>query len=186
MTSDREIFVQGVSAFRNARGPAERHRNRFIQEANARASQAGTATSQADLPETHEYEIPTRHGSIDPAPYITFQDADDAPQQHIAHTSNYELQDDGEAVTIHSYLYSEDDSQEPGRESVAPGDDPSISFTSSLSADPSRAKRSRQSLSPAIQVQWKSSIQESDTTKHGSANRGVVHLYYRIGAVGSK
>lgn len=38
LTSNRDAFVQGATAFRNARDLAQRHRDRFIQAANARAS----------------------------------------------------------------------------------------------------------------------------------------------------
>ena len=38
LTSDRETFVAGATAFRNARELAERHRRTFIRAANARAS----------------------------------------------------------------------------------------------------------------------------------------------------
>lgn len=38
MTSDRETFVQGATAFRDARELANWHRDSFIQDANSRAS----------------------------------------------------------------------------------------------------------------------------------------------------
>ncbi len=40
MTSDRDAFVQGATAFRNARDSAQRHCDSFIQAANARARQS--------------------------------------------------------------------------------------------------------------------------------------------------
>ncbi|KAJ4310986.1 hypothetical protein N0V84_010685 [Fusarium piperis] len=43
MTNDRETFVKGATAFRNARDLAKGHRDTFIQEANARASHGHAA-----------------------------------------------------------------------------------------------------------------------------------------------
>ncbi|KAK4186402.1 hypothetical protein QBC35DRAFT_270291 [Podospora australis] len=50
MTDSRETFVQGATAFRNARDVAQRHRDKFIQAANARAR-------QSDVEAQHEAEI---------------------------------------------------------------------------------------------------------------------------------
>ncbi|KAH6839541.1 hypothetical protein B0I37DRAFT_449448 [Chaetomium sp. MPI-CAGE-AT-0009] len=44
MTDTRETFVQGATAFRNARDLAQRHRDSFIQAANARARQSDVET----------------------------------------------------------------------------------------------------------------------------------------------
>lgn len=158
MTSDRDTFVQGATAFRYARDIAKQHRDNFIQAANARASQASVAAAQAGATEPHEDEISTPHEPhelhepVDPAHHIALQDADGELQQHIAGTSFYDFEDDGEAPLVSHYLYTEDDSQEASQEPAASGDDPSMSFASSLtsgfSADPSRSKRSRRSLSP--------------------------------------
>ena len=41
MTSDRESFVQGATAFRNARDLAKQNRDHFIQAANAKSAAAG-------------------------------------------------------------------------------------------------------------------------------------------------
>jgi hypothetical protein len=130
MTDTRETFVQGATAFRNARDLAKRHRDGFIQAANTRAAQAAAAAAAAQ-----EDLSPTSH---------EFHDADDALQQHTADASNYALEDDSKATTIPHHLYAEDRSQEKSQEFEAPGfNDPSFasSFASSL-------KRPRQSLSP--------------------------------------
>ncbi|KAK7422432.1 hypothetical protein QQZ08_009514 [Neonectria magnoliae] len=158
MTGNIDSFRRGATAFRNARDLAKQHRDNVIREANARASQASVAAAQADATELHEDEISTPHEShefhepVDPAHHIALQDADGELQQHITETSFYDFEDDDEAPPVFHYLYTEDDSQEASQEPVAPGDDPSMSFTSSFtsgfSADQSRSKRSRPSLSP--------------------------------------
>lgn len=67
-----EGFFSGVSAFRNARDLAKEHRDRFIQEANTRRSQA------------HAPNLSAPHGSGDPTSCILLQDAgDDQLQQHV-------------------------------------------------------------------------------------------------------
>ncbi|KAF4455862.1 hypothetical protein F53441_1894 [Fusarium austroafricanum] len=144
MTDTRETFVQGATAFRNIRDLAKRHRDDFIQAANARAAQvAAAAAAQGDLSPTSD-EL---HESVDRSDYIALQDADDALQQHITDASNYALEDDSEATTIPHYLYAEDDSQEPSQAfEAAAFDDPS--FASSFMSSFSTAKRPRQSLSP--------------------------------------
>jgi hypothetical protein len=50
MTDCRETFIQGATVFRNARDLAQKHRQSFIQVANARARQAEAGAQQA-LPE---------------------------------------------------------------------------------------------------------------------------------------
>ncbi|KAM0248814.1 hypothetical protein ACHAQJ_009325 [Trichoderma viride] len=103
MTGNMDDFRRGATAFRN-----------FIQGANARASQARTAASQADAAEQNEDEISTP-----------------CEHQHIADASLYDLEDASEAPVVPHYPYKEDDSQEASQEPVASGDDPSMSFTSS-------------------------------------------------------
>jgi hypothetical protein len=45
LTVDHDMFVQGLAAFRNARDLARKHRDRFIQAANARARQSTAEVS---------------------------------------------------------------------------------------------------------------------------------------------
>ena len=50
MTDIRETFVEGATVFRNARDLlAKRHRDNFIESANARANQAGVGTPNGIL-----------------------------------------------------------------------------------------------------------------------------------------
>lgn len=71
----RQTFIAGATAFRNARDLAKRHRDGFIQAANARASEAELVAAQDDVTETYQEEHPI------PSPW---QDAHDALQKDIA------------------------------------------------------------------------------------------------------
>ncbi|KAL7963195.1 hypothetical protein V8C34DRAFT_310746 [Trichoderma compactum] len=157
MAGNINSFRRGATAFRNLRDLAKRHRDNLIQEANARASQVRAAAARADTTQPHEQEISTPDEPHKPVPAHlqkadALQKADDELQQHIAESSCYDFQDDDEEAATSQYFHIEDDSQEASQEPAALGDDPSMSFTSSftsgLSADPGRFKRSRQSLSP--------------------------------------
>ncbi|KAK7404174.1 hypothetical protein QQX98_010048 [Neonectria punicea] len=142
MTGNIDSFRRGATAFRNARDLAKRHRDGFIQAANARAAQVAAAAQEDLSPISHE-----SHEFMDRSDYIAWQDADDALQQHIADASNYVLEHDSEATTIPHYLYAEDDSREPSQGFEAAGfHDPS--FASSFTSSFSTAKRPRRSLSP--------------------------------------
>ncbi|KID95607.1 hypothetical protein MAJ_08466, partial [Metarhizium majus ARSEF 297] len=117
LTSDRETFVAGATAFRNARDLAQSHRNSFIKAANTRASQAGVS-GRADV------EAPDEDPTYDPDSvnhdsYDDWQDADEALQQHVAETSNYAAYNDTMPEGMPQYLYSEDDyySQELSQDS---------------------------------------------------------------------
>ncbi|KAL6810755.1 hypothetical protein GGI42DRAFT_314890 [Trichoderma sp. SZMC 28013] len=151
MTGDIDDFRRGATAFRNARDLAKQHRDRFIQSANAGASQARRAAAQADADGPNEDDIPTPRDDVDPAQRIALQDADGQLQQHIADASSYDSEDAGEAPTVLLVPCTEDDSQEAGPDASQPGDDPSMSFVSSFTSGFSSSKRSRQSLSPPSQ-----------------------------------
>jgi hypothetical protein len=72
VTASLENLRSGVAGFRNARDLAKQYRDRFIQEANTRRSQA------------HGHVLSAPHGSGDPASCILLQDAgDDQLQQHV-------------------------------------------------------------------------------------------------------
>ncbi|KAH8757624.1 hypothetical protein F5883DRAFT_631949 [Diaporthe sp. PMI_573] len=74
MTDTREAFVQGATAFRNARDLAQRYRDNFIRAANARASQPGTAAAQENL----DYAAP---GDVEDEPALPHYLEDDEPSQ---------------------------------------------------------------------------------------------------------
>jgi hypothetical protein len=150
VTNDIDDFRHGATAFRNARDLAKQYRDRFIQSANTRASQARTAAARADTTELKKYKIPTHHEHMDPAHHITLQKANSEPQ-HIADASPYDLEDADEAPIAPRYPRTEDNSQGPSpeasQEPVALGDDPSMSIVSSFTSGFGGSKRSRQPLS---------------------------------------
>ncbi|KAG8415312.1 hypothetical protein J3458_009170 [Metarhizium acridum] len=128
MTGNINSFRRGAIAFRNARDLAQRHRNSFIQAANARATQAMPVV-QEDVAETHEGldDSPTPHDSRDDPAYMTRQDADDTLQQQLA------FEDETEAIST----YVDEGSPNSGQELEPP----------TLSKAPTQ-KRSRHSTSP--------------------------------------
>ncbi|KAK0701547.1 hypothetical protein B0T21DRAFT_417097 [Apiosordaria backusii] len=64
LTSDRETFVQGATAFRNARDSAQRHRDSFIQAANAKARRTIPGSQAVN---TEEYAA---SGNVDEEPAL--------------------------------------------------------------------------------------------------------------------
>ncbi|KAM3528473.1 hypothetical protein MY4038_005885 [Beauveria bassiana] len=166
MTHTRKTFVEGATAFRNVRDLAKRHRDSFIQAANARAPQPGTAAPE-DPHEAYE-EASSPHelqGSVDPSDYVSLRDADDALQQHIADASNY-LADNSEATSIPHYLYAEEDSQEPSQELRR------------------RAMITQAISQSALQFEREPIIKESEAAQYSSTHCRVDHIHYRIYAAG--
>jgi hypothetical protein len=152
LTHNRQSFVAGATAFRNARDLAQSHRNSFIEAANTRASQAGVSGQEDVEPDEDAVYNPdcvNYHNNYD-----AWQDADEALQQHVTETSYYAAFDDPVPEGVPQYLYSEDNyhSQELSQDSTALDiDNPSMSFTSSFttaSTERARSKRPRQSDSP--------------------------------------
>ncbi|KIH94864.1 hypothetical protein SPBR_03810 [Sporothrix brasiliensis 5110] len=126
MTDTRDTFVQGATAFRNTRDLAKRHRDSFIQAANARASQEDPA--------------------IDHSLWL---DGDEELQQAIADANGYDVRDGDEATASHQPLYTGGDLEDPSQDSVALGDGLSVSgFTSSFTSSVSSAKRLKEPVSP--------------------------------------
>ncbi|KID93590.1 hypothetical protein MAJ_10453, partial [Metarhizium majus ARSEF 297] len=153
LTHSRASFIQGATAFRNARDSAERHRNSFIQAANARAVQE-TSAMQVLVKAGEEASGPlSLHPSEDKTVHTAWQDADYALQQQIANTSQHALQHEaGVESAIPRYSYAEEDTPNPSQQSAALAlNDPSMSSASSfttLTTDPVQPKRSRDSCSP--------------------------------------
>ncbi|KAB5536099.1 hypothetical protein GE09DRAFT_1176609 [Coniochaeta sp. 2T2.1] len=160
MTSDRDTFVQGATAFRNARGLAQRHRDSFIQTANTRARQPRPETppeAGITVAETQQYEE-----SCD-----EFVDCEDYVGPQAVGSENYaasQAVDEGPAPI--QYLYADD--EQPSQESTSAGAEPTMSFatsfTSSFSAQSqTSSKRIRASHSPPSNAQ--------PAKKHDSAKR---------------
>ncbi|KZZ94157.1 hypothetical protein AAL_05124 [Moelleriella libera RCEF 2490] len=104
LTSDRETFVAGATAFRNARDLARRQRTGFIGAANVRASQSESAASQGIEAAEHSVDVPDL---VPYANYGAWQDADDALQQHVAETSGLNLDHETVATSIPQNLFEE-------------------------------------------------------------------------------
>lgn len=146
MTGNIETFRRGATAFRNARDVAQRHRNRFIEAANARARQTDTkALSEAEITvaATEQYEDSTAD---------EFVDCEDYAEAQVVGTANYAAsQDVGEGLTLPEYLHEE--KEEPSQQSTSLGAEPAMSFatsfTSSFTAQSQASlKRDRASDSP--------------------------------------
>lgn len=143
MTDTRETFIQGANAFRNLRDLAKQHRDSFIQAANTRASQPGTAAAQpfdATIDLQHEDDS-TCDEFVDRTEYVAPRDTRDA-------NADATTTDDNEALSPSHHLYADDGSQDLSQASIAPGiDGPSMSsmtsFTSSHSSYQTRSKRQR-------------------------------------------
>lgn len=151
MTDTRETFVAGATAFRNARDLARRTRENLIHIANARAMQAAP-TSNAD--ETNEDD--GLHVSLNDDGNLEWQKSHDDLQQQIADS----LLESPDILTKTPTTPKEHDSSDESQDqcqilTTVGTDDPSMSFassfTSSLSADTTRPKRSRQSFSSPTQ-----------------------------------
>jgi hypothetical protein len=149
MTGNVDDFRRGATAFRNARDLAKRHRDGFVQSANATASQARAVAAQADATKSRKDKTPTPRDNMDLAQHIALEDADGKLQQHIADANADELEVADVTPTDNLFPCTEDDSQEARLDtSHGPGHDLTMSFTSSFTSGFSSSKRSRQSLSP--------------------------------------
>ncbi len=130
LTSDRDTFVQGATAFRNARGLAQRHRDSFIQTANGRAR-------QSDVEAPPEAEITVAVG--DEGSTDEFVDCEDYPSQPVG-TEDYAapvlVDDVDEEPALPQYMYAED----KGQESTSLGAEPAMSFATSFTSSFSQSK----------------------------------------------
>ncbi|KAF4513220.1 hypothetical protein G6O67_000518 [Ophiocordyceps sinensis] len=86
MTGNMDTFRRGAAAFRNIRDLAKRHRDSFIQAANARAFRVASA-AQDDVHGTTQDEAPE---------VMALQDARDVLQQQLADTHDNGSQDGAE------------------------------------------------------------------------------------------
>jgi hypothetical protein len=125
MTDTRETFVQDATAFRNARDVAQRHRDKFIQAANARARQSNKAPAEA--------EITVAVAEQDEDSTDEFADCEDYPGSQAVGTEGYAASgfvDEG--LPLPQYLCAED--EEPSQESTSLGAEPAISFATSFTS----------------------------------------------------
>ncbi|OAA48546.1 hypothetical protein NOR_01796 [Metarhizium rileyi] len=150
LTSDREAFVQGVTAFRNARDLARRQPRKMLE------GQVGTMHLMCP-------------GSIQNS-----RDSHDDLQQQIADNHVEHNDDDGEVPSTPQHHDSSDESVGPGQDPAASAAyDPSMSFvssfTSSFNTETTHPKRSRQSLSSPTQ-----SIRSSKSRSRPTASQGFI------------
>lgn len=143
LTHNRHAFVQGVTAFRNARDVAQRHRDSFIQAANARASQPVDASPE---PEATELDATVSVAGISGESTEKVLDGEDDVKQQNVDARNGSVRSDAEKEPALSYLPPED--QELSQAPTAVDAEPLISFTTSSVATPGQnAKRTRDPFS---------------------------------------
>lgn len=151
LTDTPETFIAGISAFRNSREVAQRHRDRFILEANTRATAVvlkiipngdNGIVEQGDASSPDEFvdceEAPDPYGTAWLRYPSTGIDHADPPVNTPPHPPQY---------------LTEDEAFEPSQAPLAGYEDQpsmsfSTSFTPSLDTGPSQSKQSRQSSSP--------------------------------------
>lgn len=154
MTGNIETFRRGATAFRNARELARGQRERLIQAANARTSQAQEVASAEKTSEVHDIQYTDAH--VHRSETTAWQNFHDDLQQQISNTYVGGREDNGEAPTTPEHQYSSDESLDPGKDPAAPGSEGlsmsfASSFTSSFSTATTRPKRSRRSWSSPTQ-----------------------------------
>ncbi|KAK5651101.1 hypothetical protein OQA88_13283 [Cercophora sp. LCS_1] len=167
LTGSRKGFVEGATAFRNARDLARRHRDEFIQDANARARRSDAVlVDEPEAAEAQQYGDSGSNEFVDSEEYVALEVV--APE-NIA-TSWY---DDDEGSALPQYIYAED--EEHSQESTSLGAlEPVASFATSFTSSFStqiltRSKRSKTSCSPPTESQL-----QKKRTRHGASRRSVV------------
>ncbi|KEY64855.1 hypothetical protein S7711_10778 [Stachybotrys chartarum IBT 7711] len=171
LTGSRKGFVEGATAFRNARDLARRHRDKFIRQANARASRSDALP--VDQPESAETQQYGDSGSDE------FVDCDEyVPSVAVATESTATSRHVDEDPTLSNYSYAEDEDYSQGSTSLdAAG--PAMSFTTSFASSfstPSltRSKRHRASRSPPTELQLpKKQNLANSRTRHSLPRRST-------------
>ncbi|KAK3363917.1 hypothetical protein B0T25DRAFT_55727 [Lasiosphaeria hispida] len=144
LTGSRKGFVEGATAFRNARDLAQRHRDEFIQGANARARRSDALLLDEPEAEAQQYGDSGSNKFLECEEYVG--------SQAVA-TENYAASqdiDEGSALPQHLYAGDEDYSQaSPSIDIVETSMGFAASSTSSFSTQSeARPKRNRASHSP--------------------------------------
>jgi hypothetical protein len=149
LTSDLETCVAGIGAFRNARDLAQRHRDEFIQGANARARRSDALlVDEPRAAEAQQYGDPGSDEFVDCEEYL----ASGAVATETITASSRHVD---EGTVLSQYFYAED--KEHSQESTSlDAMEPAMSFTTSPTSSfstPSvtRSKRNRGSRSPPTQ-----------------------------------
>ncbi|KAL2262699.1 hypothetical protein VTK26DRAFT_406 [Humicola hyalothermophila] len=144
MTSDRDTFVRGATAFRNARDNAQKHRDSFIQAANAWASR-----SEVGAPPEAEITVAVAEQCEESTD--EFVDCEDYPGlQDVGAKDHVASGDVDERPALPLYLSTED--EEPSQESTSLGVEPDMSFATSFASSFSHSrtgsKRTKSPCSP--------------------------------------
>ncbi|KAI0909599.1 hypothetical protein F4823DRAFT_421490 [Ustulina deusta] len=143
LTSDRETFTDGATAFRNARDMAKQHRDKFMDAANTHAN---TPIGQDDINNTIKIEQNNSSSSS-----IVVNDLGHIPQHaHDEIQRDIWNQSFNKTPILLRYLETDKNSQNASQESAAldlgnPSTSFVTSFTSSFSIEQASCKRSRQS-----------------------------------------
>ncbi|KAK3311472.1 uncharacterized protein B0T15DRAFT_482486 [Chaetomium strumarium] len=167
MTDSRETFVQGATAFRNARDLAQRYRDQLIQAANAKARQSNTEAppeAEVRVAIAEHYEDSTAD---------EFVDCEEYASQVVGIENHPAFGDADEALAPPQYLYAED--EEPSQESTSLGAEPAMSFATSFTLSfiqsQTSSKRTRASHSPPSNSRPRKKLDRAERQAHRSAPR---------------
>ncbi|KAK4244065.1 hypothetical protein C7999DRAFT_44216 [Corynascus novoguineensis] len=143
MTGNSDTFRRGATGFRNAGDLAQRHRDGFTQEANARARQSNT--------EPHpEAEITTAMAEQYEESTDEFVDCEDYPGSQAVGAEDYAAPGDvDEDPVLPPYLYAED--EQPNQGSTSLDAETAMSFATSITSNfstPSQMSSKRNIDSP--------------------------------------
>lgn len=162
LTSDRETFVAGATAFRNLRDKAKENRDRFIGTANA-AREVMVQRDKGPNPDefldceenaaSREFPDEPQHPPRGSADYATSQDVNEAPE-----IPQY-LEDDDQDVNRSSIPYNAEQQAESSTNSFI-----SSAASGSTEAYRDRSERQRDSHSPSSSLQ--------NASKHHAAQPG--------------
>ena len=159
LTGSRKGFVEGATAFRNARDLARRHRDGFILDANARARRSNTLL--VDEPEPAEAQQYGDSGSGG------FVDGEEDVALGAVAAGKIAISRHFDEGSVPQYLDAEDEEQSQESTSLGalePAASFATSFTSSFSTQSvTRSKRSKTSRSPPTEPQL-----HKKRTRHGA------------------
>lgn len=142
MTDSRDTFVQGATAFRNARDLVQRYRDSFIQTANARATQSNVETPPR--PETTVAAVEQYEDSTELVDHEDYTGSQAVGTEDYATSGHVD-----EEPALPQYLHEEED--EPSQDSAflaEPAMSLATSLTSSFSQTQASLKRTRAPNSP--------------------------------------
>lgn len=170
MLSDRDACADGIKYFRNARDLARSHRDRFIQDTNARARRSDALlVEELDAAEAQQYGDSGSDKFVDCEEYVA---SGPIATENIAASRSV---DGGSALP--QYLYAED--EEYSQESTSLGAvKPAMSFASSFTSSFStqslaRSKRSKASCSPPSESQVHKKRTRRDATRRSGVPTGA-------------